>query len=150
MGRLLRLNTKSAVVLYLIVDLLCVGMGMGVPVFCILLGFVTGWYLARRAVAEGRVTRTILRRVLLGAILASAVTFVLMAAVWGPVVPMAFDSGYDFENFGIPMLLFEPWASFVGWLVLMILVSPFLQLLTTVFAGYVTLVSEMRANGAAD
>ena len=59
------------------------------------------------------------------------------------MVPLAFDSGYDFENFGVPLILYEPRASFVGWLVLMILVSPFLQLLTTVFASYVTLTSEM-------
>ena len=144
MGRLLRLNTKAAVVLYLIVDLLCVGMGMGVPVFCIVFGFAAGWYLARRAVADGGVTRTILRRVLMDAILASAVTFVLMAAVWGPVVPMAFDSGYDFEHFGVPMILFDPRASFVAWLILMILVSPFLQMLTVVFAGTVTMVTELR------
>ena len=143
MGRLLRLNTKAAVAAYLVVDLLCVGMGMGVPVFCIGLGFATGWYLARRAVAEGYVLREILRRVLTRAIMTSAVTLLLMLAVWGWVVPLAFDSGYDFENFGIPMILFEPRASFVGWLILMILVSPFLQLLTTVFASYVTLLCEI-------
>ena len=150
MGRLLGLNTKTAVAAYLFVDLLCVGLGMGVPVFCIVLGFATGWYLAKRAVAEGYAPPVMLRRILTTAVMTSTVTFVLMVAVWGPVVPFAFDSGYEVENFGIPMILFEPRASLVGWLVLMILISPFLQLLTTVFGSYVTLLSEMRAPGAAD
>jgi hypothetical protein len=34
--------------------------------------------------------------------------------------------------------------SLIGWLVLMIAISPFLQLLTTVFAGHLTLLSLYR------
>jgi hypothetical protein len=75
---------------------------------------------------------------------------VLLLAVWGPVVPSAFDPDYDFENFGMPLILFDPWASFVGWLVLMILISPFLQSLTTAFGGCVALVTETRTDDAAE
>jgi hypothetical protein len=37
------------------------------------------------------------------------------------------------------MILYEPRASFIGWLVLMILISPVLQMLTTLFGSYLTL-----------
>jgi hypothetical protein len=37
------------------------------------------------------------------------------------------------------MILYDPKASFIGWLVPMIFISPFLQLLTTVFGSYMTL-----------
>jgi hypothetical protein len=52
---------------------------------------------------------------------------------------MLLDSATDYENLGIPMILYEPKISFIGWLVLMIAISPFLQLLTTVFTSYLTL-----------
>jgi hypothetical protein len=42
-------------------------------------------------------------------------------------------------NMGLPLLLYEPRESLIGWLVLMILVSPFLQFLLTVFGSHVTL-----------
>jgi len=35
----------------------------------------------------------------------------------------------------MPLLLFEPLTSFIGWIVLMVLISPFLQLLMTVFGS---------------
>ncbi|OGJ72673.1 hypothetical protein A2454_02600 [Candidatus Peribacteria bacterium RIFOXYC2_FULL_55_14] len=47
-------------------------------------------------------------------------------------------------QFGHPFILYDPEASFIGWLVLMIILSPFLQLLTTIFAAYVTLMYESR------
>jgi len=37
------------------------------------------------------------------------------------------------------MILYELKASFIAWPVLMIIMSPFLQLLATVFGAYVTL-----------
>ena len=49
------------------------------------------------------------------------------------------DPTADFANFGIPMILYDPKISFVGWLILMIFISPFLQLLTTLFSSHLTL-----------
>jgi hypothetical protein len=46
-------------------------------------------------------------------------------------------------NFGIPMILYDPRASFIGWMVLMIIISPVLQILTTVFSSTVRLVWRM-------
>jgi hypothetical protein len=112
---------------------------MGVPFFCILLGFPAGWYIARLAIQENAALRLMLRKGLRYAVFCSLITFALMAAIWGMAVSMLFDAGADLANSGIPMILFEPRASFIGWLVLMVFVSPMLQLLAVIFGVYVTL-----------
>jgi hypothetical protein len=57
---------------------------------------------------------------------------------------MLFDPGADIAHFGIPLLLFLPRASLIAWLVLMILVSPVLQLLMTIFGGHLALLREAQ------
>ena len=120
-------------------DVLCAGLGMGVPLFCILLGFSVGWFGAVRAsyFVPGHVGA--MKRSLRYALLTALVTFVIMVAIWGRLVPLMFHPVINPGNMGLPLLLYEPRASLVGWLVLMILISPFLQLLMTVFGSYVTL-----------
>jgi hypothetical protein len=87
MNRLYTLKWGWALALYGLLDLFCVGMGMGVPLFNILLGLIVGWYAARRVTAAPRVDltattlREILRRVLVYAGVASGGTFLLMAAM---------------------------------------------------------------------
>jgi len=73
------------------------------------------------------------------ALLTSAFTLLLMLLIWGPKVGMLLDPAADIANFGIPLILYEPLASFVGWLVLMVLISPFLQALAAAFASSVRL-----------
>ena len=141
MHRLLRLDTKVALAIFLVADVLCVGMGMGVPIFCILLGFPLGWYIARRVTVTSESVKEILWRVFVCAIITSAITFIAMAIMWGSFATVLFDPSTDFQRLGIPMILYDPKISFIGWLVLMIFISPFLQLLTTVFASYLTLLS---------
>jgi hypothetical protein len=82
-GQLLRLSNRAAVVLYLIIDVLCLAMGMGIPVSCILLGFATGWYLARRAAAEGCAPLEMYRRVLRNSVLVATITFCASAGSVG-------------------------------------------------------------------
>jgi hypothetical protein len=142
--RLFRMRPTWAFVAYALLDTLCVGLGMGVPFFCILLGFPTGWYIARKATLDTAEIRLILRKGLLYAVLCSLFTLLAMAAVWGWTIPMLFDPGADLANFGIPMILYEPKASLIGWEVLMIILSPALQLLTTVFGSYLTLLARAR------
>jgi hypothetical protein len=72
------------------------------------------------------------------------VTFVGMAIIWGWSIPMLFKSKEEIANFGLPLILYDPRASLIGWLILMIVISPFLQLLTTVFAGHLTLLLSYR------
>lgn len=144
MDRLFRLNLKIVFVVFIIIDLLCVAMGMGVPFFCILFGFPIGWYITRRLIIAEASVRDVLEKEGLYAVVTSIFTFVVMCAIWCPTIPMLFNPHADFVNFGIPMILYDPKISFIGWLVLMIFVSPFLQLLTTVFASYLTLLIWFR------
>jgi hypothetical protein len=60
--------------------------------------------------------------------------------VWGKAILMLFDPLSDFENFGHPYILFEPKASFIGWLILMVIISPLLQLLTAIFGSFLALI----------
>jgi hypothetical protein len=69
-----------------------------------------------------------------------------MVVIWGRTVLMLFDPAADFNNFGHPFILYDPKTSFIGWLILMILISPFLQLLTTIFASFVTLMHNESKN----
>lgn len=124
---------------FLFLDLLAVGMGMGVPIFAILLGFVTGWLAPRVLAASALDLRQLLRRCLLAAFLTAGFTFLLMLVIWAPAGRMLFDPQADLANFGIPMILYEPLASFIGWLVLMIFLSPFLQALAASFTASVRL-----------
>ena len=146
MPRFFELNPRIAFLLFFILDLLCVGMGMGVPIFCIFFGFVIGWYLARRITLLDLSPGDSLNRILKYAVITSLFTFGMMCAIWGRMIIMLFDPSSDYRNFGIPMILYEPKASFIGWLVLMIFISPFLQLLTTTFSSYWTLVRWYKRN----
>lgn len=144
MSKLFRLRLIWALLIFAVLDAICVGMGMGVPIFCILLGFPAGWYFARLAITAGGSVRRILGKSLLYACLASLLTFLAMAVIWGRTIPMLFDPTFDLADFGIPMILYEPKASFIGWQVLMIGISPLLQLLAMVFGSYLTLLVWAR------
>ncbi len=146
MDRILRLNTRTAFAIFVIVDLLCVGMGMGVPLACILFGFFVGWHIAKRATMATTNVKGVFGRVFVQAIVTAAFTFVVMSLIWGRTIPMIFNPSADFQNFGHPFILYDPKISFIGWLVLMILISPFLQLLTTIFGAYLTLLLWLRGN----
>lgn len=52
---------------------------------------------------------------------------------------MLFDPSADFSNFGHPFILYDPKISFIGWQILMMIISPFLQLLATIFGAFITL-----------
>jgi hypothetical protein len=139
MNKLYTLKWGWVLAVYCLLDVFCVGMGMGVPIFNILFGFVVGWYAVRRIVLSSTALHEILKSVLLYAALTSGITALLMAVLWGSMAPMLFDPAVDLRDTGIPMILFEPRASFIGWLVLMIAISPFLQFLMTLFGAHVTL-----------
>lgn len=128
-----------------LLDVFAIGLGMGVPALAILFGAGLGWWLVRRgpgvlpeapAIPAGpSVPRAAIRTHLAQALAVSAVTFVVMLAVWGPSIPFAFDPEFDTAGFGIPLILYTPHASMIGWLVLMILVSPLLQFAAIASAG---------------
>lgn len=144
MEKIFKINKRVISVTFILTDLFCIGMGMGVPIFCILYGFPIGWYIARRVIMNTKDGGILLKRIFKYSVLTSSVTFVVMAVIWGITTPMLFDPNSDFENFGHPFILYDPKLSFIGWLVLMIFISPFLQLLATVFGAFLTLMLRNR------
>ena len=139
MIKISKINTKTTFVIYIILDTLFVGIGMGIPFFCILFGFPVGWYLAKRLTLSEKNINDTLNDILKYAIFTSIFTFLLMLIIWGPISRMLLNPNADIANFGIPMILYGPKISFIGWIILMIFISPFLQLLTTIFASNVTI-----------
>lgn len=128
----------SLLTLYVFLDLLATALGMGVPFLNILLGFPAGWMLARRTPAGEPPLRFIWR----GAWLTVGVTFMLMAAIWLPQAGNLLNPAFDYGQTGVPLWLYDPKLSFIGWLALMVLVSPFLQLLTTLVAAFIILLRK--------
>ena len=112
---------------------------MGVPIFCILFGFLVGWFIVKYITATTTAVPLVFRKTLIYGLLSSAVTLFWMIVIWMPTISILFDPTRDIANFGVPMILYEPLASFIGWIVLMILISPFLQLLTTLFGAYLAI-----------
>jgi hypothetical protein len=133
-------------ILYIILDAICIGMGMGVPFFCILLGFGVGWFLVSYTSSRVRDVTRVLREVLRNCLLATGITLLAMLALWVPFTSYLFDPAKDLANSGIPMILYEPLPSFIGWIVLMVLISPFLQLLTSLFTAYLALMRWMATS----
>jgi hypothetical protein len=141
MKKLLGLKPLWAFGIFILLDVVCIGMGMGVPIFCILLGFPVGWYLVRYITATTTSIPQVFRKVLFYSMITASVTLLGMIIIWGPTISILFEPGRDLANTGVPMILYEPRASFIGWIVLMILISPILQFLTTLFGSYLTLLS---------
>jgi len=139
MNKLLKMSKKKFYVIYIIFDMFFVGVGMGVPFFCILLGFPVGWYIAKQKSLNQKDISTILNEILKYSLYTALFTFILMLCIWVPLSTMLLNPGADFVNTGIPMILYDPKMSFIGWMILMIFISPFLQLLATVFASNVAL-----------
>ena len=121
------------------------GIGMGVPILNILFGFIIGWYAVKRACLLYENLEERLSKIFIYSIFCSGITLILMFGIWGSTIPMLFDPLSDFENFGHPMILFDPRLSFIGWLVLMIIISPFLQLMTSIFSAFITLKVKLKS-----
>ena len=144
MKKIFALRPLLVYLIFIFLDMLCIGMGMGVPIFCILFGFPVGWFIVIYIISNVRSAPLVFRKVLNYALLTSAVTFFGMLLVWGPTFAYLFDPSKDLANFGAPMILYEPLASFIGWQVLMILISPFLQFLITLFGAYLALLAWLN------
>lgn len=149
--KLLAVRPPVALGIYVFVDIICIGMGMGVPFFCILFGLPVGWYVVKRLTAEQAKMRDIFQKVLLYAAIAAAITFLGMLLVWGPLTVASLSNpATDYVETGVPMILFEPKASFIGWIALMVVISPGLQLLTTLFASHLTLLAWLNEKTKGD
>lgn len=134
--KIFNINKKKAFILYTLIDTFFIGIGMGIPILSILLGFPTGWYIVKRLKYHN--SGKILSNIIKYGLLTSLVTFIFMIIIWIPISTMLLDPRADFAHFGIPMILYNPKISFIGWIILMAFISPFLQLLTTIFASNIT------------
>ena len=59
---LLTLDKRITVAAFVVANLLCVGMGMGVPIFCIVFGFFVGWYIVKRVSLDDADVVVVLQR----------------------------------------------------------------------------------------
>lgn len=133
------------------VDVLAVGFGMGVPIFAIAWGVPVGWWAARSAGLFQRREPARFRKAFLGSAAIAGLTFAMMVVIWGPQVSKLFDPAFNAEDWGIPLVLYTSTASFVGWLALMIVISPVLQLMSSLCTAYVIAMlrpAEERTAGA--
>lgn len=117
-------------------DVVMVGGGMGVPIFAILAGFPMGWHSARLRARDGELAPALAGSLRDGT-LVSGLTLLMMAAIWGSQLRLVFQPGFDAAEWGIPLVLYTSTASFWGWMALMIVVSPLLQLLAFSFGSLV-------------
>ncbi|PKQ15778.1 MAG: hypothetical protein CVT67_07955 [Actinobacteria bacterium HGW-Actinobacteria-7] len=124
-----RLDRRALWVVLALVDLVAVGAGMGVPLFAILWGFPVGWWLAR---SRG------LHEALGGGALLAGLTAAVMLALWGPQLRFLADPGFDAKAWGIPLVLYTSRASFIGWEILMMVISPVLQFMASATAAALT------------
>lgn len=127
------------IILFVFIEFLILGLGMGVPIFNIIFGFFVGWYITRKFLKEIIDLKDLFGKILSTSLITSGFTFLLMLILWGTQIHFFFKENTDFENLGHPFILYDPKISFIGWLILMIFISPFLQLLLTIFSSFLTL-----------
>ncbi len=139
MNRLFRLKRTPAAVLYLVGALVCVGGGMRMPFLCIGLGLLVGWCIARRELRHANEFPRMLRRATRTAVVTSLCTFLMMAVVWGPRVGAALGPHASLASVGLPTLLQGAREGLLIWVLAVTVISPLLQLMTTVFAAQVTM-----------
>jgi hypothetical protein len=108
MKRLIKLDAKIVIILYIIINILCVGAGMSVPIFCILLEFPIGWYITKRKSISTEHSHLIYHKILKLSLLILAFTFLQMIVIWGRTIPILSNPASNFENFGYPFILFDP------------------------------------------
>ena len=128
---------RLVLAVFIILDILLIGMGMGVPILPILFGMLVGWYLPLYLELPEQISKISLKKLLKAALITSAVSLVVLGAIWLPALSWLFDPAKDLTQFGMPLIFFEPRASFIGWIILMVLISPFLQFLMTVLGAVV-------------
>ena len=124
-----------------------VGTGMGVPIFCILMAVPYGFLVVGKILKkESRTNRH--HHFYSGILKASSIlalsTFIFMLIIWIPWVVKSLAPGFDYNNTGMPLILYTLKASFWGWIALMIVISPLLQFMTSVSAGVATVYILLR------
>jgi hypothetical protein len=125
-------------IIWILINGVLVGTGMGVPIFCILMAAPYGIMVVSKIFKKELHTH-IHQHFYLGILKASAIlalsTFIFMVIIWLPWVVKSLAPGFDYKNTGMPLILYTLKASFWGWITLMIVISPILQFMTSVSSG---------------
>ncbi len=145
MNKFFTLKYWILIVISVLATTILTGIGMGVPILNILFGFIIGWYAVKRALLLYDNLEERLSKIFIYCIFCSGITLILMLGIWGSKISMLFNPLSDYKNFGHPMILFDPKLSFIGWLVLMIIISPFLQLIASIFSAFITLKVRLKS-----
>ena len=132
------------IIFSVIIFVILSGIGMGVPIMNILFGFLVGWYSTRRVQILYNEQKKRFSKIFIYSLFCAGITLIIMLAIWGTTIQMLFDPTADLANFGHPMILFDPRASFIGWLILMIIISPILQLMTSIFSAFIILMKSRQ------
>ncbi len=133
--------------LSILINGVLVGAGMGVPIFCILMGVPYGFLVVGRILQKEERTHRhhhFYSGILNASAILSLSTFIFMVIVWMPWVLKSFAPGFDYKNTGMPLMLYTLKASFWGWITLMIVISPVLQFMTSVSAGVAAVYLSLR------
>lgn len=156
------LRVARAGLLIGLLDMLAIGLGMGVPILAVLFGLPLGWYFGGLSVAgrDGRVPlppskvsslplMTLRRPVGQSAGVALMTTLVL-AVIWLPQLPGVLDTALSARDWGIPLVLFGSQASKIGWMVLMLVISPLLQFMAAVTGAVLRQMHAMKRREPAE
>lgn len=135
-----------------LLDVFTIGLGMGVPVLAIAYGAGVGWWIVRRGPAVlpeaspvpagPSIPRSALRVLLAQAAALAVVSLMVLLMVWAPSIPLALDPQLDAAATHIPLIFYTPRASMIGWLVLMLFISPLAQFAATVTGGVLALATR--------
>ncbi len=74
MQKIFKMNLKIVLVIFVGLDLFCIAMGMGVPIFSILFGFPIGWYIVNRISMDTKNLNIIFKRTFFYAVITSLFT----------------------------------------------------------------------------
>jgi len=91
-SKMFYLSPFRVLFVYIVMDIFCVGMGMGVPFFNILFGFFIGWYLVMWISRGTGEAKEILKRLLIYSCIVAGVTFVGMLIIWGWSAKMLYST----------------------------------------------------------
>lgn len=144
-----RVWTPRALIVTVVLEIVTVGAGMGVPLFAILLGFAIGWWLGRRVLREHAPDARALRGLLSAAVVPTLFTLGLMVVIWLPQIRLLYEWNFDVRKWGIPLLLFEPVPSFWAWMALMVVISPVLQWMAVVVGGVLRMAGQAKPDSEA-
>lgn len=134
----------GALFAYAMLDVLMAAAGMGVPVFCILLAVPVGAFCAARAEYFLKDIGPAMRRVLRYSLITSGVTLVVMTGFWWWLLPYLPRNGPDVHRLAIPLILYEPKLSLIGWVVLMLMVAPAAQFVVMLASAFVVFAVRLR------